>query len=385
MDGRVVAALAVALVMIGCSAGGSENTTDGMMGTGGSTLSSGSGGLGAGSGGRAGGTGGSSALPGGGSGGHVAVGSGGMGMIGSGGMGTIGSGGMGMIGSGGMGMIGSGGMTGGGASGTGGPVVMGSGDPKIPEVTGDCPQFAEGTQNMDFMDFHGAIWEIGPKSNGTGTLVFYWHGTGSTSGEYASSTFQGAALQELKSMGGILVSPQSGSGTGGDCSGTGTFAMDDFNTADQIAACAVRDWGIDPHRIWATGCSAGGLQSGCMMMMRSSYMAGAVPNSGGEVFPIGAEDPSHVGSILTIHGEAGSDVVIVDFSDTSKTMDDAVKAAGGFAVDCNHHGGHCGLPLLPPEASAAGWEFIKSHPFGVNPEPYASGLPSSFPEYCKIW
>jgi hypothetical protein len=114
-------------------------------------------------------------------------------------------------------------------------------------------------------------------------------------------------------------------------------------------------------------------------------MAGAVPNSGGEVFPIGAEDPSHVGSILTIHGEAGSDVVIVDFSDTSKTMDDAVKAAGGFAVDCNHHGGHGGLPLLPPEASAAGWEFMKSHPFGVNPEPYASGLPASFPDYCKIW
>jgi hypothetical protein len=30
------------------------------------------------------------------------------------------------------------------------------------------------------------------------------------------------------------------------------------------------------------------------------------------------------------------------------------------------------------------WQFFKDHPFGVNPEPYASGLPASFNSICKI-
>jgi hypothetical protein len=309
------------------------------------------------------------------------------GMVGKGSVpgtgGVTGSGGVGTIVMGSGGVTGSGGMTGAGA--VVGPSRTTSKDPKIPDIKGDCPTFAEGTATMDFMGLSGVIFEVGPKSEGTGTLVFYWHGTGSFAGEYASSTFQAEELADLKAQGGILVSPQSGLGSGGDCSGTGTFAMDDFNVSDQIAACAVRDWGIDPHRIFASGCSAGGLQSGCMAMMRSSYMAGAVPNSGGEVFPIAADDPSHTPSMLTIHGMMGSDVVIVDFSQTSATMDDAIKMAGGFAVDCDHGGGHCGLPLLPPEAAAAGWQFMKDHPFGVDPEPYATMLPSSFPSYCKIW
>jgi hypothetical protein len=273
----------------------------------------------------------------------------------------------------------------GGAPGPSGGPAMTSKDPKIPPINGDCPPFKEGTTTMDFMGLKGVIFEVGAKKEGTGTLIFYWHGTGSFAGEYASSTVPGAVLSDLKAKGGILVSPQSGTGTGGDCSGTRTFSKDDFKVADQIAACAVKNWNIDPHRIWATGCSAGGLQSGCMAKMRSSYMAGAVPNSGGEVFPTAAEDKSHIGSMMTIHGAPGKDVVGVDFSDTSKTINDSVKAAGGFAVDCNHGGGHCGLPLLPTEVAKAGWEFMQAHPFGVSPEPYAAGLPASFPKYCKIW
>jgi hypothetical protein len=48
-------------------------------------------------------------------------------------------------------------------------------------------------------------------------------------------------------------------------------------------------------------------------------------------------------------------------------------------VDCNHGGGHCGAPA---NDIAAQWQFCKDHPFGVSPDPYASGLPSSFPSYC---
>lgn len=322
--------------------------------------------------------------------GSPAVGAAGFGATGAAGttapIGTAGTGAVAPTGAAGA-AAGSGGMSAvaGAPAPTGGSgVVKTAKDPKIPPVSGDCPPFKEGTNTMDFMGLKGVIFEVGAKQNGTGSLIFYWHGTGSRSSEYSTSTVQPPVLADLKAKGGILVSPQSGTGTGGDCSGTATFAKDDFKTADQIAACAVRDWNIDPHRIWSTGCSAGGLQAGCMAMMRSSYLAGAVPNSGGEVSPIAAQDPSHIGSMMTIHGEPGQDVVIVDFSNTSATMDDAIKKGGGFAVDCNHGGGHCGIPMLPAEVVKAGWEFMQAHPFGVSPEPY-SALPADFPKYCKIW
>jgi hypothetical protein len=278
------------------------------------------------------------------------------------------------------GKAGAGGAAATGAAGAGGGIKT-SKDPKIPAISGDCPKFAENMPMGNFMGLSGIVWVVGPKSNGTGTLLFYWHGTGSSNTEFMANV---PFIDEFKSMGGILVSPQSGTGSGGDCSGTATFSMDDFKVADQIAACAVRDWGIDPHRIWATGCSAGGLQSGCMALVRSSYMAGAVPNSGGEYVPIGQEDMSHTPSMMTVHGAAGSDVVIVDFSSTSKMIDDQVKSAGGFAIDCDHGDGHCHIPALPADVATAGWQFMKDHPFGVSPEPYTT-LPTSFPSYCKIW
>jgi hypothetical protein len=58
-----------------------------------------------------------------------------------------------------------------------------------------------------------------------------------------------------------------------------------------------------------------------------------------------------------------------------------IKSHGGFAVDCNHGGGHCGAPA---DDIAAQWQFCKDHPFGVSPEPYKNGLPSGFPSYCTI-
>ncbi len=62
-------------------------------------------------------------------------------------------------------------------------------------------------------------------------------------------------------------------------------------------------------------------------------------------------------------------------------LDGDVAKHGGFAVDCDHGGGHVSAP---DDRKIAGWQFLKDHPFGVSPEPYANGLPSGFPRYCKI-
>jgi hypothetical protein len=157
----------------------------------------------------------------------------------------------------------------------------------------------------------------------------------------------------------------------------------DLAWADHIVACAVANHNIDPYRIYTAGCSAGGLMSGGLALKRSGYIAAATPNSGGII--VGdttlLQDPERVPSVLTMHG-GPQDVVIVNFTQTSALFDNVVLDAGGFAVDCNHMGAHC---VAPEPLLEAAWVFMKAHPFGTKPSPYAGGLPAEFPKYCSVW
>jgi len=248
--------------------------------------------------------------------------------------------------------------------------------PTLPPITGDCPEFVSSSISLGGND--GITIEVGPQAASGGSLIFYWHGTGSSAEEYL--VMGDPVIDEVLAAGGIIVSPQ---GTvGGDaCSGNSTFGVADFEWAYQLAACAVRDHNIDPRRIYTTGCSAGGLQAGCMLMRRSSYIAAVTTNSGGSTFPQSRDDTSHIPPVMTMHGAPGVDVVIIDFSVASTTLREAVVDAGGFAVNCNHGGGHCGATGA---LQLAAWRFMQAHPFGGGPPPWTDGLPEEMPDYCEI-
>jgi poly(3-hydroxybutyrate) depolymerase len=231
---------------------------------------------------------------------------------------------------------------------------------------------------ITYMGLGGIEIVAGQKaSSPTAPIVFYWHGTGSFAGEYATQA--AAVRQGVVSEGGILVSFQNT--TGGDLlSGTAIFGEGDLKLTDGLLACAVKNHNVDPRRVFATGCSAGGLFSAAMAALRSGYMAAAAPNSGGWVLPLQFQN-KHTPALMTIHGAPGLDVVVVDFSDTSSTADMGFKAAGGFVINCNHGGGHCGGGGLAGDI----WKFFKAHPFGVNPAPWKSALPAGFSSVCKIY
>lgn len=258
------------------------------------------------------------------------------------------------------------------------PIATGSVQPAIPAVTGECPAFQTGT--ITFMGLRGIQIVAGARPAApTAPMVFYWHGTGSTSGEF--SLMAGAVRSGVEAEGGVLVSFQGT--TGGDAlSGTSVFGRSDLQLVDQLVACAVRDHNVDPRRIFTTGCSAGGLFATNLAALRSDYIAAAAPNSGGMTFPQQFSS-DYTPALMTVHGAPGRDVVVVDFSNTSATADRSFSGRGGFVIDCNHGGGHCGGAGLAGDI----WEFFEAHPYGVEPapSPWTTGLPSGFSSACEIF
>jgi poly(3-hydroxybutyrate) depolymerase len=209
-------------------------------------------------------------------------------------------------------------------------------------------------------------------------MVFYWHGTGSNAGEYNSLAV--AIRDGVVQEGGVLVS-FTGMGSGGDItrSGTAIFDVSYYDAADQFLACAVRDRNVDPHRVFSTGCSAGGLMATSMAVDRSGYIAAAAPNSGGMISLDLPWQNSHTPALMTVHG--ANDMVIVNFVTTSSDADKVFKTHGAsMVIDCNTGGGHCGGAGLSGDA----WKFFQAHPFGVTPEPWAGGLPAGFSSQCTI-
>jgi hypothetical protein len=268
---------------------------------------------------------------------------------------------------------GSGGMGGGGMGLT--PVVGGS-DPVIPAPMGDCPTIATGAVTL--MGATVQVW------TGTGTepgpIMIYWHGTGGVAAT-ATAELDPTLVAEIMATGGVIISMESGQK--GNPIDWGVYTTGDYDIVDQLVACSVAQLHIDTHRIYTGGASAGGLAAGTMAFARSSYLAAANPNSGG-VAPwpglTAFQDMTHIPAVLTMHG-GDADMVVISFGQASLDEDNAISAGGGFAVDCNHGGGHVGAP---PDLIAAGWQFMKAHPFGTKPSPYAGGLPGTFPSYCMI-
>ena len=116
-----------------------------------------------------------------------------------------------------------------------------------------------------------------------------------------------------------------------------------------------------------------------MAIARSGYVAAVATNSGGVVQRMSLQAP-HAPAAITMYGGEGGPLFI-DSAMTSKALSEQLSAHGGFAVACNHGGGHCGAPA---ELHLAAWRFMKAHPFGIVESPFTDGLPPDFPTYCAV-
>jgi len=339
-------------------------------------------------------------------GGNSGDGSGGSGLGGNGGNGNGGAGGSlggtgGMGGDGGFGGEGGSGVGGSseGGSGVGGSGVGGSGvggtgggeggaggsggeqrPTKLPTAT-NCPRFTNGgTVRIDRMNvvvYMAADAKSKPAPGGP--LILYYHATLSNPGEVISG-FGQANISKVTSMGGVVAAFTSTACNG--CATTDDFYwyVEDNKIQDTVVACAIQQANIDTRHIHALGWSAGALHSVYVGLSRSDYMASIISYSGGMPPWPGqnaAQDPNnHVSALLTY---GALDAVVVDFPTQSKAYYSQFQPKGYYTMMCNHGGGH----MIDSRVAPQSLKFFMDHPYKVNPAPYASGIPSVFPSYCK--
>ena len=276
------------------------------------------------------------------------------------------------------GVTGAGGAGGAGdAGGAGGASVGGTG-PTLPKAMETCPPMAglAGT-NVTFLGSAVTLWS-GP-SGSVGPMVFYWHATTATSDEAVSGL--GPGTREVVNSGGVIASFNDSNGTGTN-TGDFTWYTGDFNTADEILACAIQQGLIDVTHIHSAGYSPGSCQTAAMVYARA-YLASILCYSGGSNAPsTSLPDPKNHPAMLGAHGAVGSDVFGIDIAVNTILLENDLKSKGSFVIDCDDGGDHS-IGTRMTGAAGPGWQFFKDHPYKVDPEPYKS-LPATFPAYCKL-
>ena len=239
--------------------------------------------------------------------------------------------------------------------------------PILPENQETCPEIVDGIVN-----FRGNNVRVRVSANAAeqdGPLVFVWHGLGSNpNGAIQHLLGPGNQLQQILDMGGMVAAPY---GHGG----LTEFTAADFETTDEVVACALDQIGIDPTRIHSVGFSAGGLITTLMSMERSNYVASVVGFAGG--FTGFDQNPENRVPALLAHGGPG-DIVFIQFDILTSAFYETIVAEGHFAILCDHGQGHS----VPWALRSESLPFMLNHPFGTEPSPYAGGLPGAFPAYC---
>jgi predicted esterase len=257
--------------------------------------------------------------------------------------------------------------------------------PTVPTPTGTCPALTKGDVTFAPAGIppRKVKLELDPAAaSQDGTLVLYWHATGSSPLEAGYSL--GSTQATITSGGGIIASPYSDPAAGQFewYLVNGSPKQDDFVLADEIVACLAAANRIDTTHIHSVGMSAGALQTSALSLLRASYIASVATFSGGLTsgFAPASQNPENKFAALMFVGGASDNVFGLDFLAATKRYQELLLASGHFAAVCDHGMGH----KIPLDAAPSVVMFFADNAFGAWPSPYAEGLPASFPAYCAL-
>jgi poly(3-hydroxybutyrate) depolymerase len=211
---------------------------------------------------------------------------------------------------------------------------------------------------------------MGDASKSGGPLIVYWFATNSTPAEAA----RGLPAATVAAAGGVIAAPYDPNFPGDTFPWLSHFTDHDA-LFDEILACAAQKTKISAARVHSVGFSAGALMTTHLSFARSKFLASVATYSGGAKGSFQEMNNKFPAMIMT--GGTG-DVVVTDFFAASKQWQADLKAAGHFAMLCDHGGGHS----IPAKLVPGVFQFFMDHPYGTNPSPYAGNIPTGINPPC---
>lgn len=253
----------------------------------------------------------------------------------------------------------------------------------LPKPTGACPTLATGKATFAPAGIKPRDVELHVSAAADaldGPLVFYWHGAGGSPKE-ASYAIGAAQIEAILALGGMVAAPYHDveSSTLPWFLDLDDARDDDLRVADEILGCMLEQKGADVRRVHSVGFSAGALHTVQFAARRSGYVASVVVYSGGQLFEPPLQDPANYFAAMLFHG-GPNDAVLVNFEIEQEKYHQWMTDHERFSFLCNHGKDHD----VPNDGPPAAWQFLKDHPFGVQPEPYRDGLPPGMPAYCTL-
>ncbi|MSP24908.1 MAG: hypothetical protein EXR75_07015 [Myxococcales bacterium] len=293
----------------------------------------------------------------------------------------------------------------GGGSGSGGGGGQGAGGPTpdpsaLPKAAGPCPKFESGpaTITLPGLEPREVLIRVSRKAATLdGPFVVVYRSGEQTPDDAIKAQLGTDGLDAILDLGGVVVAPDSdpiaGAGVFPWFTYLGAFEADgqpitpdDFRIVDQLLACAIEAVGVDTSRIHAVGYHEGSVMALHTAILRSGFVASVVAHSTAVTGAPAEQDATNVYPAMLLFGGSTDNESLIDYGKETPEASVMLSApefpysAKHFTILCEHGGG----TMIANDAVPSTVAFLLAHPYRIAEEPYAAGLPKSFPSYCEI-
>jgi len=160
---------------------------------------------------------------------------------------------------------------------------------------------------------------------------------------------------------------------------------------DDMLSCVAEQFHVNRSCVSSIGVSAGALWTPILAGRRGAYLSSIVSLSGGSGGFIQSWQGSEkkMPAMVLWGGPDDNCFGVMDFVETSQTLEAALTDDGHFVVECVHNCGHAPPPFAQPGAAtdfAPMWDFVLAHPYWLAPgeSPFVDGLPDQMPDWCAV-